>query len=358
MFKIRMLPADYGDCLWVEYGKGTKIYRVLIDAGTLATYKNLRTLIETDMPEGKRYFDLFLISHIDNDHIDTAVKLLNSGSLKLKFGQIWFNGWKQLLDKDLLGPQQGEYVSALIAKRHIALNKSFHGRAIFVPEKGKLPQRKLPGGMKLTVLSPGPEELRRLRGDWKSYMGKAAGNSKAALEKLVLQKKYKDALGAPKLLDVDTLADRASELDSATPNGSSIVVLAEYDGKRCLFAADCHPDVLEGSIDRLLAASGSELLYLDALKVPHHGSKHNNPASLFQKLHCRKYLISTNGKRFKHPHPEGVARIIKYGGQSAELYFNYESRYTKIWNEQALKDKYGYQVTMRGDKEPTLDIDL
>jgi beta-lactamase superfamily II metal-dependent hydrolase len=359
MFKIRMLPADYGDCLWIEYGKGKTIYRILIDAGTLATYDNLRSCIEEDLDERRRYFDLFIISHIDLDHIDTAVKLLNNSSmLKLKFGEIWFNGWKQLLDKDLLGPQQGEYVSALIAKKRIPLNKAFKGRAIFVPQAGGLPRIELPGDMRLTLLSPRPKELRKLRTYWKSVMKNAAGNTQAALKKLATKKKYKDVLGGPKIPNVKKLADEESQPDTAKPNGSSIVVLAEYDNKRCLFTADCHPNVLEESIDRLLSTGDSKRLELDALKVPHHGSKHNNLSSLYQKLNCRKYLISSNGNKFGHPHPECIARIIQYGGRNPHIYFNYESDYTAIWNTQAVKSKYHYNAIVRTDSQSTLNIDL
>jgi hypothetical protein len=154
MFRIRMLPADYGDCLWVEYGSGKKTYRLMIDAGTLAAYDALRALIEAELPERAHFFDLFIISHIDTDHIDTAVRLMNSPSLKLKFGEVWFNGWKQLLDADTLGPQQGEYVSALIDHQKIALNKAWDEKPIVVPDVGKLPRCVLRGGLKVTLLSP------------------------------------------------------------------------------------------------------------------------------------------------------------------------------------------------------------
>src|SRR6478609_6915676 len=125
MFKIRMLPADYGDSLWVEYGSARAPHRILIDAGTLPAYKPVRAAIEKDLDERARRFDLFLVSHIDLDHIDAAVRLLNSPSLHLRIGQIWFNGWNHLLDKDLLGAQQGEYLSALIGKAKIPWNRSF-----------------------------------------------------------------------------------------------------------------------------------------------------------------------------------------------------------------------------------------
>ena len=33
MFTIEMLPAAHGDCLWIEYGSGQEVRRILIDGG-------------------------------------------------------------------------------------------------------------------------------------------------------------------------------------------------------------------------------------------------------------------------------------------------------------------------------------
>lgn len=358
MFKIRMLPAGYGDCLWIEYGSAKKPNRLLIDAGTLPAYKDLRKRIENDLGQQEREFELFIVSHIDTDHIDAAVRLLNSPSLKLKLGQIWFNGWNQLVDKDMLGPQQGEYLSALIAQQGASHNTSFKKRAVMIPASGRLPVCVLPGGMKLTILSPGAVQLLALRSEWKKTMGTAAGDAKAALKKLAAQKKYKDVLGGKRIDDVEALADSKTKTDESPPNGSSIAVLAEYGGKRCLFAADAHPDIIESSVDRILKASGSDRLKLDALKVAHHGSKYNNTASLLKKINCRKYLVSTNGKIFHHPDPEGIARIIKYGGPNPEIHFNYDTDLTRRWDDSALKRKYRYQTFIRPDTDPALDVQL
>ena len=38
MFTIEMLPAAYGDCLWIEYGDRRSPRRILIDGGISGTY--------------------------------------------------------------------------------------------------------------------------------------------------------------------------------------------------------------------------------------------------------------------------------------------------------------------------------
>src|SRR3989442_2656231 len=201
MFTIEMLPAGHGDCVWIEYGKVEDPKRILIDAVTLPTYAVLRRRIEA-LPKGQRRFELFIISHIDTDHIDAAVKLLNSPSLGVRFDQIWFNESKHLSRPEELGAVQGEYTGALIEKQQIALNQAFQGRSVVVPDSGPLPTCKLPGGMQLTLLSPTWERLLKLRSEWKSVLGKAGlipGNRKKALERVAKEKKHADLLGAPSL---------------------------------------------------------------------------------------------------------------------------------------------------------------
>jgi hypothetical protein len=212
--------------------------------------------------------------------------------------------------------------------------------------------------MQLTVLSPGREQLQALRTEWQKTMGAAAGDRDVALKELTVRTRYKDVLGRRAGPDIDLLADSETPLDRSAPNGSSIAVLAEFHGNSCLFAADCHPDVLERSIDRLLRARRSERLRIDVLKVAHHGSKYNNTSSLLQKLNCPMYLISTSGQIFHHPDPECIARIIKYGGPGVQLYFNYDTERTRLWDDAELKRRYHYEVTTRPGNDPALEISM
>ena len=64
------------------------------------------------------------------------------------------------------------------------------------------------------------------------------------------------------------------------PNGSGIVVVAEYDNKTCLLAADAFPSKIAAGLKRF--RSGVQRCSFDAVKVPHHGSHHNNSNELYQ----------------------------------------------------------------------------
>ena len=98
MFTIEMLPADYGDCLWIEYGDPVAPQRILIDGGTLPTFKFLKQRI-LKLPEAQRRFELLVITHLDNDHIETAVKLLNAKSPLAQFGEVAAAETKSLLGR-------------------------------------------------------------------------------------------------------------------------------------------------------------------------------------------------------------------------------------------------------------------
>ena len=59
MLRIEMLPAAHGDCLWIEYGSGATVHRILIDGGPAHTYPALRERI-LHLPANARRFELDL----------------------------------------------------------------------------------------------------------------------------------------------------------------------------------------------------------------------------------------------------------------------------------------------------------
>src|SRR4029453_16350663 len=99
MFTITMLPAAQGDCLWIEYGDERHPCRVLIDTGPPNCHDALRARIDA-LPEDQRQFELFIVSHIDNDHIGGAPPLLENRPRGVVFGDVWFNGYRHLLPED------------------------------------------------------------------------------------------------------------------------------------------------------------------------------------------------------------------------------------------------------------------
>jgi len=125
-FDINFLPARYGDCIWIEYGTNDEMHRILIDGGTSGTKSDIRELIEA-LPEDQRKFELVVVTHVDRDHIEGILALLEEEKLAFKVEDFWFNGWEHLPEdnREEFGPVQGERLTAAILKHHVKWNKAF-----------------------------------------------------------------------------------------------------------------------------------------------------------------------------------------------------------------------------------------
>jgi beta-lactamase superfamily II metal-dependent hydrolase len=332
-FDVRMLPAGHGDCLWIEYGDKSSTHRLLIDGGTQASAAGLLKHVGA-LPDDDRQFELLVLSHIDSDHIGGVLPLMKAVAQGLRFGDVWFNGWRHLSGQ--LGSKQGEMFSSAIEDLHLPWNAWRQGRAIVV-DGDDLPTATLPGGMKLTLLSPTPAQLEKLAPAWQQELKKAGLVPGSHVDYSRFLK------GSPSTsTDVDKLAETPFDGDAAPANGSSIALLAEFGGASALFGADAHDPVLRESVRKLLRKRGVDRLRLDVLKVSHHASQNNLSKDLLALIDCRRYCISTNGDYFCHPDREAIGRIIKYGGEHPELSFNYLTRYNEVWRRPDLQERYGY----------------
>ena len=132
--------------------------------------------------------------------------------------------------------------------------------------------------------------------------------------------------------------------DRAVANGSSIVVLAEYEGRSVLLGADAFPEVVEASVNRLVASRMTHNLRIDAFKVSHHGSRHNTSNDLLAVLDCPRYPYSTNGNIFGHPDPEAVSRVVVKGSSEPTLCFNYVSERNEMWADPLLMRAAGFHA--------------
>lgn len=379
MFKIEMLPAAQGDCLLVSYGEPDALHYMLIDGGPYYFYadssKNKIGKRETltkcliGLVKKGAELDLVVVTHIDGDHIEALVKWIGSAPEMLPVKDLWFNG-RQHLEPKWLGVPEGEFLSKLIEKYDMPWNKKFDGRAIVRNPEGVV-ERKLDGGMKLTILSPTAEKLVKLSDEWDKVLKKEGldtDDPEAILERLDQNTRLKPGqipdgwLG----LDIDQLADSEFNEDDTAPNGSSIAFLAEFEGKSVLFTGDAHPSILTTGIRQLLKARDLSKLPLDAFKIPHHGSKNNINRELLQLLDCRRYLVSTDGSYYHHPDQEAIARILKYGTseygknrfEKAELCFNYYKPRVAVWDDSDLKHSYSYITRFPADSDDSLAIDL
>ena len=377
VFRIELLPARHGDCLLLSYGDAARPHRVLIDGGPIGAYGALSARLAT-LPEDQRELELLVITHVDGDHIEGCLKLLNHPELAT-FQDIWFNGWPHIAqelkepppaarqapsdeaDSHQRSAMQGTEISVRIDGRQ--WNAAFEGAPVFVPATGPLPVRELPGGLRLTLLSPTLDKLVKLRTAWSRALERAEvdpANEAALRARLDGRAAYR-ASGARLRPTPDQMMSSAAlalgPMDDAVANGSSIAVIAEYAGRRRALLGDAHAPTLAATLGRLAGATGAATLRLDAVKLAHHGSAANLSPDLLGRIECGTWLVSTDGSLFQHPDDEAIHAVVRQV-PGARLLFNYRSARTAPWDEPAMRAAHGHQAFYPRDPAAGIALDL
>ena len=344
MISIEMLPVAHGDALWIEYGSRRQPRRILIDGGPAHSYEmGLRRRIIM-LREEKPVFELIVVTHIDADHIDGALILLQDKQeergVKFKTKEFWFNGWDQLpkLETDTYAPLQGEFLGGLLTRDselEKVWNKSFDKAAVMVKDDKPLKEIPLEGDARITLLGPTARELRRLRARWNSAIRDftsgdpfTPGDTNEALRRLKQRREYKPPATPAVFSSPEYGADR-------TPaNGSSISFVLEHDGVRLLLLGDAHASSIATSLSRLAAQElptqeSVRRLHFDAVKLPHHGSMGNVSDEWLKMVDCKHWLISTSGAVFGHP-DIATAKLIAKHCPDPIFYCNYLSDTTRL----------------------------
>ena len=291
--KLEVVKANEGDCLLLHYGDGDTPALTLIDGGTPIAYgeyleKRLRQLREDLVGDGEPLpLELVMVSHIDQDHIGGVRKLLEAiesatdkhTDLPYEVGQLWHNGFRQLTGADEKSVEEAEKASldavpeagAIVAAAKEGASTSTLATTLGIPrnDEGELvlagAKLELDGGLELTVIGPTEKQVDDLRDEWAKEVG----------------------------LDPDELVP--ASLQETVSNLSSLIVVAEYDGKRILLTGDAvAEDILAG-----LEKHGflkKEPARFDVFKLPHHGDDGSVSEELFERVTARHYVASGDGK--------------------------------------------------------------
>lgn len=332
---VEVLPAGYGDSLLVSCPVGRRTWRLLIDTGPdecLPALKERLQELPTDVA-GSRRIDLAVISHIDHDHIGGASALFADASLRLSFGDIWFNAPRRPLTR---GVAEGVRLASVLgdAARGLPWNLAVRGEDVVTTSDLflELPRRR--GEPRITLLSPTRKSLDSLYSVWAKELPKV--KQRPQVLPLVVER------GG---LNVEELAARSTATDRAPANGSSIAFLLEHRGATVLLTADAHPTVLVPALRSLAAYRRQSLPWvLDLIKLSHHCSRANTTTELLQVVRARDYVVSTNGAIFGHPDSEGLARVLLGGLPGSRLWFNYRNERTQRWADPGLRQRFAYEA--------------
>lgn len=360
---LEVLPAGYGDALLLRYGTSTDEFTVLIDAGPpenipyAALSSRLGRLVQP--------IDLFVVTHVDIDHVGGANRLLNDPSRAGVVKAVWFNGYRHLeAAADWLGGIDGELLTSAVRRLGIPWNAGFAepldavggvGGPIIVPDAGPLPRVRLPGGAVAILLSPSPSKLAKLEPKWAKVVRAAGldpgkGAHREPGRKLVADD-WLGATSAPEVTAAGLAAEKTRE-DTTVANGSSIAFIVEWGPYRLLLGGDAHPGLLTANLRRLAAEDGTDRVRCDAVKLPHHGSRSNVTIGLVGTIACTDWIVSSNGARFDHPDDEAIARIIA-AGSGATVHGNYASARMTAVADRFSPSSNDYQLRVPGSADDT-----
>ncbi len=280
--------------------------------------------------------DVLVVTHVDQDHILGVLALLNDPERSVAFGDVWFNGFDQLLDAEGFGAQDGEKLTSALLDQQLPWNDAFGGRSIEVGRQLGW----FDDGSTMDVLSPDRKQLERLAPVW----------VRVCAENGLIPGRDPDEPPVPLgvehfggAVNVAQLAATPFTADTSPTNVTSIGLLFEFEDRRIVLTGDADDRRLVKSIRPRAEAAGGRL-HVDVLKVAHHGSGHNISNDLLDLLDCDRYVISTSGARHNHPDDVAMSRILQHGGARKEIVFNYRDRATP-WDVTSLKDTFGYTVT-------------
>ncbi|HEX8131557.1 MAG TPA: hypothetical protein VF527_20850, partial [Pyrinomonadaceae bacterium] len=158
------------------------------------------------------------------------------------------------------------------------LNEDFEGGLIVANEAAE--PIDMGDGLKFTIVGPLLPELKKLHEKHQEWLNNLAEKGQSA----------EDVLSA--------------YVDKSVPNLSSIVVLAEAEGKRMLLTGDARGDKILEALELLGLKEDGGTMHVDLLKVPHHGSANNLDNDFFQEITADHYVFSGDGE---HGNPEREA---------------------------------------------------
>jgi hypothetical protein len=359
IFTLEILRAKHGDCLMLHYGTTDEPALALIDGGPSGVYASflkprLQALrLERGLPpEQSLPIDLCMLSHIDDDHVlglkDLTKELVqaredNKAEL-VQILDLWHNAFDDIAKNDSaeiaaavadrFGPaaldgelpdDPGMNPSAMMVLASVNNGRQLRDNAIKlgidrnVDTDGEMvvatdhnEPLDMGSGLTFTVIGPMHAEIEALQAQHAKWV-------KENPDKVAQSKEF-----------------LASFDDDSVPNLSSIVVLAESNGKTILFTGDARGDKILKGMELVHVIEPGGGIHVDVLKCPHHGSIRNVDTEFFERIVADHYVFSASGK-FGNPDRETLEMLAGIrGGDEFNVHLTYpiaeiDANHKKDW---------------------------
>jgi len=357
--QIKFFQAECGDASGIRFlGNDNKYHNVFIDSGYERTFRHVLENEIEDISSRNEMIDLWIISHIHDDHIGGVVKYIETvrdGECNDIVNQYFYNPPRNYdfkksskIISEFVSIGQGDVLYEYLKSNKKLLDYDITNSIDSIDLYG----------LKLTILSPTNDKLKSLRSKYPLESSKSLEreeNEEISEAVSVKQNDYKTLISN---FDLNKWKE-----DNSVENGSSISVLTEFNNSKILWLADSHPSDIVNSL-RKLGYSQSNKIVCDWVKVTHHGSRGNNSDDLYNLINCNNFLFSVNGEN-KHnlPSKESISRILR-NKQRAEsskynFYFTYDNPVLKsifdIEND-SIYEQYNFQVFYSDQKCITINL--
>lgn len=389
MLSIKLVPAEYGDCIIVSVGKECQ-YNILIDGGLSKTYqKHIKSEIR-HIKEKEQKIDLIICTHMDNDHISGLIQVLKQTNRDL-IRNVWYNGFLQIIDsrfysqkENIYTDKDNEILDGIISQgivsdeeQEIGINEGMSLGVLI--EENKIPLNSVVGGQAIcselvenryeiapnifiTVLGPSKNNIIDLEEYWKKdmvsrdYLFRVSDKIKLT-EAFEYQMERIKSLYSNESFNVSESEDLAkyicelTERDGSIVNKSSISFILEYNDEKYLFLGDAVID--EAVLKNIENVVGFEY-HFSAIKLPHHGSRYNITHDFINRYSADEYYCLTNSVKYSHPDLEVLAAILCKDSKFKKLIFNYPIEKALFLDKEEWREKYNYEIVI-GDGKNILE---
>lgn len=387
---IKTFKSKAGDCIFFLLEEDEKRFVIMIDCGKYTS--SIKDYVEHELG---RHINLLVATHIDNDHIDGLVEMLEqTPDLKVdkilyNCNQLWDGRPKRQPSEDMqhdlqvlrtnLPPKMNSSNGKIKADKAVTLAEKLSEKAEWWEawkkneyvsnEIGPIPLDEENNKFgQLIVLSPKSEDIEKLNDLFKVEQGKLTKHiideggyveGQETLFELVARlaamkrKNYevKDSVKvgtALKAFNESHLKDAYEFVPEGVSdeNVASIALMWEYGVKKVLFMADADPDVIVKKIKDIYGEGKQEI---EAIKVSHHGSKHSTSLALMECVDSDHYFF-TGGNLKDRPSLEAIIKIVnRQDARLRTLHFNNaENAIVKALSseqESAIRENYNFVIT-------------
>ena len=333
-----------GDAIALRYGDGHTYSIHVIDGGDQAAgvqmVKHIRKYYGNPS-----YIDAVTCTHGDDDHssgLREVVKAFNVRGIWMNrpwmYARLIIDDFKdrRMTVDSLVGRLREEYpilveIEEIAEERGIEIHEAFQGGTVGA----------------FTILAPSRERYLQLIPEFSRTPEQAASHqSHSSVWTNPLAKVAQPVLDAVKwVAETWGLETLEENVETSASNESSVVQLAQLDGKRILLTGDAGVIALGEAAD-YAEVHGCPLPGIDFVQVPHHGSRHNvSPSSLDRWLGPRlpdggsrgTIAYASVAKATKtHPRKKVVNAFIRRGAKV------YATKGTSVWHHRGTPLREGW----------------